>query len=902
MSQPFARIAPLAAAVALALCASAPISAQVTPLPHDEGSIGLGLALRHLPTDGAVLYVTAHPDDENNGVLVALNRGRGLNTALLTLTRGDGGQNEIGEELFQAIGVLRTEELNAVHRYDNAAQYFSRAFEFGYSFSVEETLDKWGKDEILRDVVRVIRIVRPDVILTMPREAPGGGQHHQTSARLAAEAFRAAADPARYPDQIAAGLRPWQARKIYEAASGSPGAGEGGPEMKAARTTPISTADYDPLLGMSWLQFGTLARCNHLCQGMGQLQARPGAGRATYAIVDSEPAVTGAEDDLFAGIDTSLARIAVFAKGQESALPTLGPSLSAIAADAKTASATFDVQAPHKTLPALAAGLAKTRTLRDGVKASTLAPMARDEILFRLDRKIREFEHAIGLAQGLVVHVTVRDGNVIRGQQFDVTAAVFNTGTTPVTVDAVQINVPAGWTATLKSGAPKALKYNESATLVYTVTVGAQARYSQPYWVFNPDVDRYTLAIPEHFGLPWSPPDVTADVKYTTSGVSATLSRPAYYRYDGPWVGGEKQKVVNIVPVLSVRMTPDVAIVPVAAAGKPREFRVTVLNNAPKGGTAVVKLDAPAGWSVEPKDATLTFSQEEEEMTARFFVTPPSTLKGGAVDITAVATRDGVEYREGYRVIAYDHIQSRHLFDAAASHVKIVDVAVAPNLSIGYVMGSGDEVPAAIEQLGATVTMLGPDDVAFGDLSKFSTIVLGIRAHEKRPDLRAYNQKLLDFVRGGGHLVVQYNKIDFNVMGSRLDYDAPLPATSPFAPYPGIVSRDRVTVEESPITVLVADRAELTTPNRIGEGDFANWVQERGLYFFEARDPHYVDLLASADPWPKNPGQKKGLLTVAQVGKGTWTYVGLGLWRQLPAGTPGAYRILANLISRPRAN
>ncbi len=900
MSLPFTRSATALAAVALTLVVSTPATGQVTPLAHDQGAIGLGLALRHLPVEGSMLYVTAHPDDENNGVFVALNRGRGLKTALFTLTRGDGGQNEIGPELFQAIGVLRTEELNAVHRYDNAAQYYSRAFEFGYSFSVEETFDKWGKDEILRDVVRVIRMARPDVILTMPREAPGGGQHHQASARLAAEAFRAAADPARFPDQIAAGLRPWQARKIYEAASGSPGAGMGGPETGAKNTTAISTADFDPLLGMSWNQFGALSRGNHLCQGMGQLEARPGAGMARFSLVDSEPAVTGSEADLFAGIDITLGRIAAFARGQESKIESLTSSLATIDGYAKAANTAFDVRTPHKTLPPLAAGLAKLRTLRDEVKASTLTAGARDEILFRLDRKIGDFERAFALAQGLVVHVTVNDGNVIRGQSFDVTASVFNTGAVPVAIDDVTLNVPSGWTATLKNGAPKSLDYNQSATLTYAVTVGPQARYSQPYWTITPGVDRYTLAIPEHFGLPWSPPDVTADVRYTTTGVSAVLTSPAYFRYEGPWVGGEKQKVVNIVPALSVTLTPDVAIVPIAAAGRKREFRVTVLNNAPTGGAATVRLEAPAGWTVEPQEAALSFSLEEEEMTARFFVTPPTTLKEGAVEIKAVATRDGVEYREGYRVIAYDHIQARHLYEPAASHVKVIDVAVAPNLSIGYVMGSGDEVPTAIAQLGANVTLLSSDDIAFGNLAKFSTIVLGIRAHEKRADLRAYNQRLLDFVRGGGHVLVQYNKVDFNQLGSRLDFNAPPPATSPFAPYPGIVLRDRVTVEEAPIKVLAADRIEMNTPNKIGDVDFAGWVQERGLYFFGAKDARYVDILAAADPWPKNPGEKKGLLTVAPVGNGTWTYVGLGLWRQLPAGTPGAYRILANLISRPR--
>lgn len=451
--------------------------------------------------------------------------------------------------------------------------------------------------------------------------------------------------------------------------------------------------------------------------------------------------------------------------------------------------------------------------------------------------------------------------------------------------------------------------------------------------------------MPEHHTRPWSPPDVTATVRYTAGGVAATASAPAHYRYAGPWVGGEKQKVVNVVPALSVKLAPAVAVVPLAAGGKPREFRVTVANQSKVGGTARVRLEVPPGWSVAPGEAALSFGLEDEEVTAQFFVTPPATLQPGTAEITAVATRRSPEvpgstpspssagageqeFREGYQVIAYHHIQERHLFHPATSTVKIFDVRLPPDLRIGYVMGTGDEVPDAIRQLGASVTMLGPDDIAFGDLSRFSTIVLGIRAYEKRPDVRAYNQRLLDFARAGGHLVVQYNKVAMNQLGAGAAGSGRAfgpgsgpegpgfePAgrgaepgrgrgsaapVSPYVPYPGAVTNNRVSVEEAPIRVLEPDAIELNRPNRIAAADFDGWVQERGLYFFGAGDPRYTDLLASADPWPNNPGEKKGLLTVAQLGKGTWTYVGLGLWRQLPAGTPGAYRILANLIARPR--
>lgn len=887
----------LLAALVLAIGATA--SAQVTPPPHDQGAVGLGLALRHLPVDGSVLYVTAHPDDENNGLLVMLNRGRGLKTALLTSTRGDGGQNEIGPELFQAIGILRTEELENVHRYDGADQYYSRAFEFGYSFSVEETYEKWGREEILADVVRVIRTVRPDVIVTMPREAPGGGQHHQATARLAHEAFRVAADPARFPEQIREGLRPWQARKVYQTAGGGPGDMGRGPAP--AGVVSVSTAAFDPLLGMSYQQVGTLARAAHRCQGMGQLEAFPATGVARFSLVDSEPAVTGPEDDILSGVDTSLGRLVQLAGADAAKLPSLAADLQAIDADARRALGAYDAQAPHRTLAPLAAGLTKVRALRATIGSSALGADARAELDWRLDRKEQDFVKALALAQGLVVHVTVNDGDVVRGQSFTTTVQAFNTGREPVAVDRVALAVPDGWTATLKEGAPKTLGSNEAVSLVYDVTVGPAARYSQPYWKYNPAVDRYDIERPQDFPRPWSPPDVVASVRFTSAGVGADITSPAYFRYEGPWVGGEKQKVVNVVPALSVRLSPEVGIVPLAAAGQRREFRVSVLNNAKSGSTVAVRLETPTGWKVEPAEASLTFALEEEEATARFFVTPPAGLTEGETAIRAVAVRNGEEFREGYQVIAYDHIQARHLYHPAVARVKTIDVAVAPGVSVGYVMGSGDEVPQAIRQLGVPVTLLSSDDIAYGDLSRFTTIITGIRAYEQRPDLRAHNQRLLDFARAGGHLVVQYNKVGFNWLGaSSPGWGAKPPAASPYVPYPGVVTSNRVTVEEAPITILTPDRTELTTPNRLAERDWANWRQERGLYFFGANDPRYVDLLASQDPWEKNPGVKKGLLTVAPLGEGTWTYVGLGLWRQLPAGTPGAYRVLANLISRPR--
>ncbi len=891
---------------AFVLAGAAVGRAQLAPIPEDEGTNGLALALRHLPTSGSVLYVTAHPDDENNGVLVLLGRLRGLDTSLLTLTRGDGGQNEIGPELFQALGVLRTEELAAVHRYDGAAQYFSRAYEFGYSFSVEETFQKWGHDETLGDVVRVVRAVRPDVILTLPLESKQGGQHHQAAARLAVEAFRAAADPARFPEQVAEGLRPWQARKVYQGGVG------GGTELdKDPHAVSVDTSAFDPLLGMSAHQFGALARANHKCQGAGQLRALPGTGKAVYVLVDAEPKTAGPEEDVLAGVDTSLRALTRFARGQETTAPFLEAHLGAIedqARQAQEAFATHDAGRMREALRAGLAGIVKDLSL---VRAGGLDASAKYELDLRLTRKQRDFERALTLAHRLDVETTVDDGDVVPGQTFTTKTRVWNQGTEPLALQDVAMRVPPGWTAARQSEPPAQLEAGKGTEVAFKVTVGADARYSQPYWHRNPKVDRYDLDVPADQSRPWSPPDVVASVRYASgpaSGeVAVTIESPAEFRYQGRWVGGEKQKIVNVVPALSVSLTPEVAVMP-AGAGGSREFRVIVTSGARASGEAVVRLEVPARWTVAPPEARVALRSEGEEVTSRFSVTAPAALAPGEYAVRAVAAQGGREFREGVQVIAYDHIQERHLLRPAVSRVQGLDVKVSAGVTIGYVQSPGDQGAAAVEQLGIRPTLLSADDLAYGDLSRFTTIVTGIRAYRSRPDLRANNQRLLDYARAGGHVVIQYNRAEFNRLADAAAAgsqpagtpQAAAQQTSPFAPYPAAVTDERVSVEEAPMKVLVPDHPFFTTPNRITPADFDGWVQERGLQFLGARDAHYVELLASGDPFPLNPGEKKGILVDAPVGKGTWTYVGLGLWRQLPAGTPGAYRILANLLSRQR--
>jgi hypothetical protein len=391
-----------------------------------------------------------------------------------------------------------------------------------------------------------------------------------------------------------------------------------------------------------------------------------------------------------------------------------------------------------------------------------------------------------------------------------------------------------------------------------------------------------------------------ARARVRIGGVEARLRAPVAWRYEGPFVGGERRHEVQVVPALSVRVSPEIAAVPLATPRAPVEVRVFVRSFAPGAADARVRLEAPPGWSVEPGSASLRFAHEGEETGAVFRVTPPHVPAAGTITLRAVAVRDGREHRETVQAVEYDHVERRQLLRPAETRVLVLDVRTTPGVSVGYVMGSGDAVAEAIRQIGVPVALLSADDLLFGDLGRFSTIVTGIRAYETREDLRSSHERVMRWVEAGGHLVVQYNRAAFN----RLAPDAPAlaaDAPSPYAPLPAVVTSERITDEAAPVRALVPAHPLLTAPNRIGAADWEGWVQERGIQFLAARDPGYTELLAATDPFPYNPGEKRGMLVEAKVGKGTWTYVGLALFRQVPAGVPGGWRLLANLVSRPRS-
>ena len=875
---------------------------------QDGGHVALGLAVRKLGVSGTFMQAPAHPDDETNALFAMFTHGMGLRSIDLQNNRGDGGQNEIGPELFRDMAVLRTSELLSAHRIDGAEQYFTRAIDYGYSFDPEEVIAKWGRKDIVGDYVRLIRMLRPEVVLTMNIQGRGGDRAHEATAVLVREAYQAAGDPSMYPEQFREGLRPWWPRKLYFSGGGRGGAAGGRGAASDATAAPpavklvrVNTSVYDPLLGRTYAEIGADARSNHKCQGVGGMAPLPGgggrggAGGGGYQLVASTipSQMDKDETSLFDGVDTSLTGLAQFAGPNPPAALTAG--LAAIADAARRAQKAFGSGDDTGTTAPVEAGLAALRELRAKLPTLGLSDLARYEIDFRLQIKERDYQDAALAALGLTFDAVADDRLVVGGQPVRVTVLASNRGASDVNVTAVSLagfdtpgSCQAGplkkdavYTCTADVHVPK----NEKSTTPY---------FTDDYWKHpaNQAIDIFAPDVP--FGLPFRPTQFRVTLHLNAGEAGLTKELPVQFRYVKDTYFGEKRMELNVVPAFSLRVTPALAVIPSAAgpAGKPvvREIYVAVTNGTKGKAQASVALELPSAWTATPASVPLTFGYEDESLSARFQVTAPPRAKVGEYTLRAVVTSpafDGEKFANGYQEIEYPHIQRRQVIKPAESALKVVDVKTTSNVRVGYIVGVGDQVPSAIEQLGAKLAFIEQDELAWGDLSKYDVIVTGVRAYERRADLRAYNRRLLEYAAQGGTVIVQYNKMEFN----REDY----------GPYPAKVSGNRVSDETVPVKLLMPDHPVFNYPNKIGPAAWDGWVQERGLYFLGEKDKRYVDLLSMTDSFKDNPGEKLGSLVEGKIGTGRWIYLGLGLWRQLPAGTDGAYQLLANLLSLGKA-
>jgi hypothetical protein len=621
----------------------------------------------------------------------------------------------------------------------------------------------------------------------------------------------------------------------------------------------------------------------HKCQGTSQLLPLPGqSGNRTYRLRDSvigEPGVAPAT--LFDGIDTTLRGLVRFVQGAPPA--ALSEGIQAIAGAVSAASDAVAAHGPAAAGAPLAGGLKAVRDLRASLPSLGLPADASYEIDFRLAQKEDQFQQAIVLAHGMRFEALADDGVVMRGQPVKLSFATVNNGPTPVVLSGVDVAGLTGATASCAATLEKASAY----TCAGAASIPADAEITGPYWTPRQDAARYDFEPGVPFGVPFRPSPFQATFHLSVDGAKVDVQRTLQYRYDNV-IAGEKRMELSVAPAFSLRLTPDIVVFPVsrstgAAAARTRDVQVTIINQHKGEASGTVALTTPQGWTVSPAQLPVKFARENEETTVRFAVTSPAAARAGDYTVSAAVTDSSGKYDSGYDVVEYPHTHRRQVPRIAAARVKAIDVSIAPGVHVGYIMGVGDQVPQALEQLGARVDLISPEQLASGDLSQYTVIMTGVRAYERRPDLRANNQRLIEYAERGGTVLVQYNKFEFN--------------QAQYGPYPAKVSSGRVTDENAPVKVLEPDNPVFNVPNRLGAETWEGWVLERGLYFLGDRDPRYRDLVESSDPFPLNSGVKRGALVEAQVGKGRWLYIGLGLWRQLPAGTPGAYRLMANLIS-----
>ncbi len=825
------------------LCLASALAAQQKSLDAAQ----LQLALRKLNVLGSALYVAAHPDDENTALIAYLSNERLLRTGYLSMNRGDGGQNLLGNEKGELLGLIRTQELLAARRIDGGEQFFTRALDFGFSKNPQETMAIWGHDTILADVVWTIRRFQPDVIITrFPTTGEGGHGHHTASAILAVEAFKTAGDATKFPEQLKY-VTTWQPKRLFfNRFSFGPQAIKPD-DPSVAKSLHLDLGTFNPLLGRAYSEIAAEGRSMHKSQGFGAAERR-GSILNYFDLLDGPPA----KADLFEGIDQSWSRYA----GGELAGKIL-----------QQASDSFDPKAPAKTLPLLLqAWEAMDRVGARPEWAPNVNPW--------IEVKRRDLAEAIRGCAGISIDVAAGDSAVVPGGEIPVSVTVLNRSDYPFILQTV-----ASRYANPSKGVGRKLENNQPIKTDLTIKVPEDLPTSQPYWLRNPATKgTFVVADQQLIGLAENPPSIPLVVSLDDNQMHTILfTVPAVFRWTDA-VLGERVRNLEVVPAVTANLGAHVYFFPEA---QPKNVTVS-LKNFGATDPVTVRLLVPSDWKIDPISVPVTFTAKGEEKRLMFAVTPP--LKGESTGaITAeVELKSGKKLHEGVTNIDYPHIPAQRVFDGGGSKLIRVDVKKR-GTHIGYVMGSGDEVPEALRQVGYDVTLLTDTDLERADLGKYDAVVTGVRAYNTRQILKTTNAKLLDYVKAGGTLVVQYSST------------SPQPMLIPApGPYPFKVTSDRVTVEEAPVTLLKPDHALFNVPNKIVSKDFDGWVQERGLYFTNAWDPQYETVMATNDPGEES---KPGGELFARYGKGVYIYTSYAWFRQLPAGVPGAYKLFVNLVS-----
>lgn len=894
-------------------------SPDAQTLPEDRGADGLAQSLRKLDTWASLLFIVAHPDDEDGGMLALESRGAGARTAILTLTRGEGGQNAMSSETYDALGLIRTNELLLADQYSGTEQYFGTVADYGFSKTIDEAHRQWGRERVLCDVVRVVRMDRPLVTAsTFTGNITDGHGHHQVSGEMNQETFKAAGDPNVCPDQIAAGLRPWSPLKVYARVPFFPASSKGIFDYATNKWSPVRFYDYvtkqwnnsfpsttleipegtwDPLLGESYIQISRAGWSQQKSQNGGGTRPLPGPFSVAYHRYGSQVSVPDQEDSFFQGIDTSLVGMASLAHSGDTKFLIAG--LKEIQQHVNVALYSDLPAHAEKIAPELAAGYKATQQLIEAVQASPLSADDKASLAHELNIKLAQFNTALAEALGLQVNAlvmprTATGANPMPPGVPDETA----TAVTPGSETDVRVHVTAAspwghaadglvlartwlenndrhpWQIT-RIGAPGLDDPGSNAgDAIFRVYVPNNAELTRPYFT-RPTTEQpyYDINDPRWINLPFAPYPLAGWAEFRYMGVPIRVGQVVQTVHRVHGVGGVYQPLA-VVPQLSVNLPAPAGVVPLGTTTIP--FPVTLSNQQQSGAEGTLHLELPTGWTAQP--ASMPFHLSAESSQDFHFVLHPAQLAGTSYDISAVAQSGNDRFSEGFSTVGYPGLRPYYLYRPATYRLHAVDVKVPAGLRVGYIMGTGDDVPAALEQIGVQPQLLTPTDLETGDLSVYDAIVVGIRASSARPDMMAAEPRLLDYVRNGGMLLMQYQSTAFP------------------APYPLSLGRnpEKVVNEHDPVTLLDPNNGLFTWPNRITTADFDGWIEERGHSFLDSWSSQYTPLTETHDP---GQDPQRGGLLLAHYGKGIYVYMAYAAYRQLPEAVPGVYRLLANLIS-----
>jgi LmbE family N-acetylglucosaminyl deacetylase len=804
--------------------------------PAVVGSAEIFLRLKKLNVLGTVLYVAAHPDDENSRLIAYMAKDRLYRTGYLSMTRGDGGQNLIGDEQGVELGLIRTQEMLAARRVDGAEQFFSRAFDFGFSKSTDEALKTWGKEKILSDVVWVIRKFQPDVIITrFPEDSRAGHGHHSASAVLAHEAFAAAADPSRFPEQFKYGVKPWQAKRLLWN-----GFNFGGLNTTSEDQMKIDVGGYNPIIGKSYGEMAAESRTNHKSQGAALTPAR-GQSMEYFAPVAGDPA----HNDPMEGVETSWSRV---------------PGGEKIAGMVDQVIKDYSLANPEKSVPGLVEIYKAILQLQDGYWKA---------------QKLKEVRQLVEACSGLWLEAVVRGPYVARGDSLGVSFVVNDRLNAPMVVREIAVGAPGASArpADFDTVWKQPLDGDKNYFFSRNIYVSPEKPITQPYWLAEPMAPgSFNVNDQRLIGDPQVAPAYEVRFTVTVAGQDMVFTRPIQFKFTDA-VKGEVYEPLTVLPRFTAQFDQSLLLF---TDGEVKGFGAEAQRHSPRGNYPDMDLTAVSGLVFPAPD-----HQSQIPGAAHWKVQPEKNATG-VMMADLLFNEDGrKDTAQELRTIAYDHIPRIDYFRPAVEKFVLADVKTTGH-RIGYIDGAGDKVPQALEQMGYEVVMLKERDITVGYLKQFDAVIAGVRAYDVHPWLTVRHDALMEYVKDGGNLVVQYNRDNLNQVKATI------------GPYPFAVANIRVTDENARVNFLAPDHKVLNYPNKITDKDFDGWIQERGIYFAGQTDSGYQTVLSMKDP---GESEQKGSLVIANYGKGVFVYTGLVFFRELPAGVPGAFRLMANIIS-----